>query len=372
MSPASKRSARDSVGVAALLSERIASGGFRVGCFLPPVRSLAKELDVSRETVRRAMKALEQKRLVATTARHGFRVMRRPKDPEKVVPVAYVMSSSDGVWRGIEQQLLVQLQSVAADNGFSVAGISANGRGAREVTEQLQAAPASGLVLDSGDPALVAEVEKLGLPTVMVESASPGGLLDSVIQDGFGGGLQAAEHLVGLGHKRIGWVGPIGKSFQGLQRWGGAVAGLRGHGLELDPRLILDTNPENDPVGKIQAALSGADRPTGVIALWRPEAIAAGRAATRLGLRIGRDLDIVGWVAEENYPEFVSAFPENQLPAAVTWRIRSLAEAVMARLAERRRRPGLPVMRMVIETELRLGAGDTGPVSQPEREGERT
>ena len=122
--------------------------------------------------------------------------------------------------------------------------------------------------------------------------------------------------------------------------------------------MIIDSNPQDDPVGQIQEALAGPDRPTAVIALWRPEAIAAGRAAARLGLVIGRDLDIVGWVAEENYPEFVTAFPEGQVPAAVTWRLRSLAEAVMARLAERRRRPNLPAMRMVVETRLRLGTGD--------------
>jgi DNA-binding LacI/PurR family transcriptional regulator len=297
------------------------------------------------------MKLLEAKRVIAAEPRQGFRVVRRPSDPEKAVPIAYVLSSSDGAWHGIEQQLLVQLQSVAADSGFSVAGISASARSARDVAEQLQAARVSGVVLDTDAPALVAVVEELGLPTVMVESASPAGRFDSVIQDGFGGGVQAGEHLVERGHKRIGWVGPIAKSFQGLQRWGGAVAGLKRHGLGLDPRLIIDSNPEEDPVGQIQEA-------TAIIALWRPEAIAAGRAAARLGLRIGRDLDIVGWVAEENYPEYVTAFPEGELPAAVTWRIRSLAEAVMARLAERRRRPGLPAMRMVVETRLRLGVGN--------------
>jgi LacI family transcriptional regulator len=129
--------------------------------------------------------------------------------------------------------------------------------------------------------------------------------------------------------------------------------------------MIIDSNPQDDPVGPIQKALAGADRPTAVVALWRPETIAAGRAAARLGLKIGRDLDIVGWVAEENYAEFATAFPEGQLPAAVTWRMRSLAEAVMARLAERRRRPGLPAMRMVVETRLRLGAGGRPAGSAP-------
>jgi len=358
MAMATAKTPRDSVGIAMVVRSRISTGRFPIGHLLPPIRVLGKEFEVSHETVRRAMKFLEGKRLVEAAARRGFRVVRRPKDPEKVVPAAYVMSSSDGVWHGIEQQLLVQLQSVAADSGFSVAGISASARSARDVAEQLQAARVSGVVLDTDDPALVAVVEELGLPTVMVESASPAGRFDSVIQDGFGGGLQAGEHLVERGHKRIGWVGPIAKSFQGLQRWGGAVAGLKRHGLGLDPRLIIDSNPEEDPVGQIQDALAGADRPTAIIALWRPEAIAAGRAAARLGLRIGRDLDIVGWVAEENYAEYVTAFPEGQLPAAVTWRIRSLAEAAMARLAERRRRPGLPAMRMVVETRLRLGVGN--------------
>ena len=87
------------------------------------------------------------------------------------------------------------------------------------------------------------------------------------------------------------------------------------------------------------------------------------RAAAKLGLRTGRDLDVVGWVPEESYSKYVASFTEGQVPAAVTWSMTSLVEAVMARLAERRRRPELPITRMIIATRLRLGAEGNGPVA---------
>jgi hypothetical protein len=86
--------------------------------------------------------------------------------------------------------------------------------------------------------------------------------------------------------------------------------------------------------------------------------VAAARAARELGLALGRDLDLVGWCAEGHWDRaYEAAFGPGQVPPTVTWSVTQMAEAALARLAERRAHPELPTMRMNIETRLRAPGG---------------
>jgi hypothetical protein len=101
--------------------------------------------------------------------------------------------------------------------------------------------------------------------------------------------------------------------------------------------------------------LSGPDRPDGVLALWRPAAVAVVAAARRLGLVPGRDFRMAGWCAEEVYADgFAPIFDGGPVPPAVVWSARDLARAALARLAERRANPGLSEVRVTIPARLRF------------------
>ncbi|MHC4917592.1 MAG: hypothetical protein ACYTGB_19120, partial [Planctomycetota bacterium] len=92
--------------------------------------------------------------------------------------------------------------------------------------------------------------------------------------------------------------------------------------------------------------------------LWRDRALTLARAARELGLKIGRDLHLVGWCLEERYAEaWVPEFEGEPVAPAVTWSARTLGETAMARLAERRENPDLPALRVKIPVSLRLKAG---------------
>jgi hypothetical protein len=97
------------------------------------------------------------------------------------------------------------------------------------------------------------------------------------------------------------------------------------------------------------------DRPDAVLALWRPVLRAVVDASRELGLAIGKDIEVMGWCSEEVYDTaFVPLFDGLCVPPAVVWRSRAMAETAVSRLAERRKKPGLPVMRMSIPTRLRV------------------
>jgi DNA-binding LacI/PurR family transcriptional regulator len=364
MSAKNVNSGPDSARVISLLRAAVQAGRFPVGQFMPCTRDLGRKHDVSSETVRRAMKALEAEGLIVSEPRHGFRVVRRPDD-KPAATLAYVLSQDvPGTWEGLSGLMLTAFQRVAGAQGFSVLGIGAEISTPQAIVEHIRQANAAGVVLDAVNPALFDAIGSLRLPTVTAEVWSPANRFDAVVQDSFGGAIQAAHYLADRGHKKIAWLGPTRESIQAIERWGGTTAGLRARGLGIPPAWVLEL-PDALDVDKVQALLAGPDRPTGIIALWGAMAITAAQVASRLGLRVGRDLDVVGWSTEEEYPAYEASFPEGRVPATVAWRIENLAQAVMARLTERRARPDLPIVR--INAETRLIPGTPPPVPEGAR-----
>ncbi|MHC4917585.1 MAG: hypothetical protein ACYTGB_19085, partial [Planctomycetota bacterium] len=91
---------------------------------------------------------------------------------------------------------------------------------------------------------------------------------------------------------------------------------------------------------------------------WHNLALAIKDAADELGLKLGRDLHLVGWCAEEAVDEiYTLVFGKAALPPLVTWSVRTMAETVVARLAERRENPDLPALRVKVPVTLRVTDG---------------
>ena len=354
--PVEPLAGREAAGVVAVLRSRILSGQVTPGEFLPTVRAVSEEHEVSCGTAWRALKALESEGLVAARPRHGFLVLSRAWSPEKGCPVAYVLSaqSSTGRWEGLNQALLTGLQEAAARRGSSLLGIGQKGASPAKVLEQLKAARAWGVIVDVHSPGVVHLAKQSGLSVVMVDAWHEDAEVDAVIQDGFRGGLLAAKHLAGRGHRRIGWLGPVSESIHSMTRFGGATSGLRRSGLELPPELQADT-AGGPGFEAARALLSRPDRPTGLLALWRDMALDAAKAARELGLALGKDLELVGWCPEELYDQdFAERFRDQPVPAAVVWSIATLAETAVTRLTERRANPQLPPIGITVQTRLRL------------------
>jgi len=331
------------------------SGAIAAGQVLPTVRELGAKYGVSRETARRAVKRLQAEGLVACEPRHGHRAQAMANDPDRGLPVAFVMSdpAGPGSWDLFRQMLLAALQQAASARGWSLLTIDAGARPVQEVAAQLQSCRACGMILDTNRPELTAAVRGMGLPAVMVDAWVPEMGMDAVVQDGFQGALLAVSHLASRGHRRIGWLGPISESAQGAERFGGAVAGLALAGLRIEPELLADTAR----AGALEAAremLSRPERPTAALGLWHESAAALHRAARERGMVPGRDLEIVGWSPEEQYERvYRPLFGGDGPPATMVWSAAELGRAAVRRLSERRAEPKLRPVLIKIPVTLR-------------------
>jgi DNA-binding LacI/PurR family transcriptional regulator len=350
---------RASTELVALLRAEIGRGRFADDEFLPPERDLAETHSMARDTVRRALKTLANQGLISAVPRRGYRVLPKANDPAAGAPIAYLWSGNREVWTDRYELQMRKLREAANRRGWSVLLVSGEGRTGRQMLADVRAARASALLVDTDDADFASLVAGSGIPAVTTDTWFPEIEIDAVVQDGQRGGLLAASHLVERGHKRIAWFGKAITGSHDLDRLGGTVAGLLRAGLELPAALRVEVSKSREVVRrKLKETFARRPAPTGIVALWRSLAVDIAGAARELGLRLGRDFEMVGWCVDELYEEgYLSAFAGGPVAPAVTWSLGTMVETVLSRLTERRQNPGLPALLTKVPVRLRLHEG---------------
>lgn len=110
------------------------------------------------------------------------------------------------------------------------------------------------------------------------------------------GARLAVEHLAALGHRRIAHVsGPTGVVTRD-ERLGGYRKALEEHRLLYDPRLVASgAGKIGESMEATRALLTSADAPTAIFTYNDRSAMGCYRAIRELGLRVARDVSVVGF-----------------------------------------------------------------------------
>jgi len=134
------------------------------------------------------------------------------------------------------------------------------------------------------------------IPYVLVNRYSDEGQDPFVGSDDLVGGRLATEHLVELGHRRIGHLAGKPTVSTGAMRRRGYLAALADRGLAADPRLVVESGyTEEGGARAAERLLALPDRPTAIFAVTDMTAVGAFGVARRMGLRIPEDVAIVGY-----------------------------------------------------------------------------
>jgi DNA-binding LacI/PurR family transcriptional regulator len=146
------------------------------------------------------------------------------------------------------------------------------------------------------------QFSRAGVALVTVDAANPG-VPQTVIDDVLGGQL-ATEHLVGLGHRRIGFVGdgtfskpPEGLGFtSSAHRLRGYKQALAAAGLEAEAGLIQRGSHDAASAAELAAQLlKSSDPPSAIFAASDTQAVGVLAAADRLGVPVPDQLSVVGF-----------------------------------------------------------------------------
>lgn len=145
----------------------------------------------------------------------------------------------------------------------------------------------------------VAHYAAAAKPVILVDCEHPA--LSSVVVDDEAGGRIAAEHLVGLGHDRLAFIGegpdPAGRFKSSSRRRSGFEAALARAGPSNPPERIveLDEHSQSAARAATQALLARGDRPTAIFAAADTLALGVLEAAAAAGIDVPAELSVMGF-----------------------------------------------------------------------------
>lgn len=262
--------------VSLVLSGRVDTGAIRISEETrEKVLAAARELGYNVNVIARSMSARRTHTLGLVAidfGEYGPAVILGSAQKAARAQGYYLMVSSiEGDIDAICEQIM-QLDSWRVDGIFIA--VAAGGDWYRQLTQRLQ----------------------LHIPAVWLEGAALDPGLNSVGVDNLRGGELATEHLLALGHRRIGLISGPRHWLASQQRELGWRRALARAGLDPPPDAIVEADWTT--AGGYRAAqrlLEQAEGLTAIVAQNDALAVGAIRALRERGLRVPHDLSIVGY-----------------------------------------------------------------------------
>jgi LacI family transcriptional regulator len=188
-------------------------------------------------------------------------------------------------------------------SGYELVVFSGCGRADDQVGwEQRYLSRVSGTLCDGAILVTPSSVDATyGAPVVAVDHNVGSSSLPWVDSDNLRGAIAATEYLIGLGHRRIGFLAGRSDLESARLRERGYRTALRAAGIDVDRGLVRVGSYQPDSAeAAARLMLEGSNRPTAIFAANDVSAIAAMEAARSLGLALPRDLSLIGF---DNVPE---------------------------------------------------------------------
>ncbi|WP_256208891.1 substrate-binding domain-containing protein [Paenibacillus sp. CF384] len=296
------------------IKAKIGSGQLKDGDSIPTQIELAKLYETSEITSRRALSELVNEGLVVRIRGKGtfiqLRDLQHAESPEsgKIALEQIVLihpSASPHLFNHpFYANFISGIHAACEEHGirFQLLDVSES--------DGIESNPLVGAIVLPGAPGaqniLIPQLKawkEANLRMVLAHFYFPQLQIPYVIVDNLTGGYLATEHLISLGHKRIGII-VTGHSLMDINqefslRLQGYKLALSQHGIAFDESLVsvMEANEELEEMGYEGAKqlLALENKPSAIFATSDYKAFGAIRAGKELGLRIPDELSIVGY-----------------------------------------------------------------------------
>jgi LacI family transcriptional regulator len=209
-----------------------------------------------------------------------------------------VFNGLDSPWaveilRGVEEWGAVH------EAGVAVSSVRHGNARPASWTSTLASHDTDGVILVTSEltSAQLEQLRSAGIPLVVVDPVNPPPAdLPSVGATNWAGGLAATEHLLSLGHRRIGAIAGPSDYLCSRARIDGYRSALERAGIQFDPALVRSGDFYHEG-GFIRGGelLDLPDPPTAIFAGSDQQAFGVYEAARQRGLRVPEDLSLVGF-----------------------------------------------------------------------------
>ncbi len=198
-----------------------------------------------------------------------------------------------------------------------------------------------------------------GFPFIVLNKHPQAANAPYLVSDHEQGAFDAVEHLIGLGHRRIAYLGRDDDPETSGDRQAGYCRALRNHDLDLDPALVVQSSSQ--PLGAYQAMrglLELPGRPTAVFAYSDAWAIGALRAISEAGLTVPEDVSVVGF--DDLRASSLTNPPLTTVRQQLTELGKQATEALLKQIADGE---GAAPLRRTIPVDLVVRKSTAGPAS---------
>lgn len=289
---------------------RIYNGDLSVGERLPTEIQLAEQHQISRGTVRQALKILVNEGLLERIPGRGtfVREIADILNPEQEFSsnrkrIGLVLSTPT---IQLSMDILLGVEQAAKLRGYEVSLSFADNSQEQQShdIEQLKANGVAGIILFPVDNATkdetLMQLKVSGTHLVLVDRYLPDLDTDYVVSDNMGGAYRVTEHLIILGHTRIAFAYSNAANLQTSsvhERWLGYRKALMRYELPFDESLIIPDLPLPPPVApnSYDSLFLPGQLPSAIFAVNDTVALALLQAAQRQGVRVPEDLALVGF-----------------------------------------------------------------------------
>ena len=301
------------VRLADVLRHAILEGNYSPHVPFPSYRQLCQDYGVSDRRVRGALGILEKEGLICRRERRGTFIRPAALIGERaaastrlrcinIVTESWKMRSpySPHMWAGYMAGYTQALEHCHMKTRFVIVSEddeALEGILAQQYALNEQACILVGMVNSS----LMPRLRKWKMPFVVQHHCrySTDGLPEhhSVFINKTGGAFQATQHLLALGHRRIGFMGRLPGTSSAPRVYEGYRAALRCVGSEPSPNHVFDfaTDDVRLASGPAREFLTRQPRPTAILAQTDSVAIGLLEAARDLRIRVPEELSVVGF-----------------------------------------------------------------------------
>ncbi len=149
------------------------------------------------------------------------------------------------------------------------------------------------------------QLRAAGVQVVTIENPEGGG--NTITADHYNGARAGLRHLIELGHRRLAYIGSHEEMFSSRDRRRAYEDMLREHGLPRDRQLFVKgDNTQATAFVAAQRLLALPNPPTAIFANNDTTALGVLEAARMLGVRVPRDLSVLGF---DDVPQAAAAHP---------------------------------------------------------------
>lgn len=269
------------------------------------IKDIARVAGVSHSTVSRALRNSDLvNEETATTIRRiaeesGYRLSAAARSlvTQRSETIGVVVTTiadpfAAGVLEGIEE--------AAGEHGLSVFLANSHADSEREVrvVRSMEERRVDGIIVTSSRVGVlyVPVLERMRVPVVLLNNQHAGEFGHSVMIANSEASIAAVEHLIGLGHRRIGYIGDQFGHESNAERFGGYRSALAKAGLRFNARLTaLGDGGAAGGRAAMAALLALNPPPTAVFCYNDMSAMGALRAAREAGMRVPADVSIIGF-----------------------------------------------------------------------------